>query len=95
MLTYKCEFEEFELLIFINKPFSKHKYYRALYSRAKHIFMDDILSAVDAHTARHIMDKCILGPLMEGRTRILVTHHVQLCLAGANYLVRNRNFFFF
>lgn len=49
--------------------------------------MDDILSAVDAHTARYIMNNCILGPLMKGRTRILVTHHVRLCLTGATYLV--------
>ncbi|CAB4491465.1 P-loop containing nucleoside triphosphate hydrolase protein [Rhizophagus irregularis] len=60
---------------------------RAIYSRAKHVFMDDILSAVDAHTARYIMNNCILGPLMKGRTRILVTHHVRLCLTGATYLV--------
>ncbi|GBC08504.1 hypothetical protein RclHR1_08170012 [Rhizophagus clarus] len=60
---------------------------RAVYSRAKHIFMDDILSAVDAQTARYIMNNCILGPLMKGRTRILVTHHVRLCLTGATYLI--------
>ncbi|CAG8459975.1 16431_t:CDS:10 [Acaulospora morrowiae] len=60
---------------------------RAVYSRAKHIFVDDVFSAVDAHTAQHLMNECFLGPLMEGRTRILVTHHVGLCLSGASYLV--------
>jgi ABC-type multidrug transport system ATPase subunit len=53
--------------------------------------MDDILSAVDAHTARYIMNNCLLGPLTKGRTRILVTHHVRLCLTSANYLVVVKN----
>ncbi|RIB29312.1 P-loop containing nucleoside triphosphate hydrolase protein [Gigaspora rosea] len=60
---------------------------RAVYSRAKHIYMDDIFSAVDAHTALQLMNLCILGPIMKGRTRILVTHHIRLCLADAAYLV--------
>nr|CAG8444810.1 14548_t:CDS:10 [Entrophospora candida] len=60
---------------------------RAVYSRAKHILIDDIFSSVDVHTARHIMKECLLGPLMENRTRILVTHHVRLCLTAASYLV--------
>ncbi|CAG8498013.1 5031_t:CDS:10 [Dentiscutata erythropus] len=60
---------------------------RAVYSRAKHIYMDDVFSAVDAHTAFQLMNKCILGPIMKGRTRILVTHHVRLCSADAAYLV--------
>ncbi|CAG8532113.1 5269_t:CDS:10, partial [Dentiscutata heterogama] len=59
----------------------------AVYSRAKHIYMDDVFSAVDAHTAFQLMNKCILGPIMKGRTRILVTHHVRLCSADAAYLV--------
>lgn len=28
-----------------------------------------------------------MGPLMKGRTRVLVTHHVKLCLGGSDYLV--------
>ncbi|CAG8566074.1 12436_t:CDS:2 [Acaulospora colombiana] len=64
---------------------------RAVYSRAKHILIDDVLSAVDAHTARHLMNECLLGPLMKGRTRILVTHHVGLCLSVASYLVVTNN----
>ena len=61
---------------------------RAVYSRARHILLDDVLSAVDAHTAMHLMSECIMGPLMTDRTRILVTHHVNLCLPSASYLVR-------
>ncbi|CAO3626391.1 unnamed protein product [Cunninghamella blakesleeana] len=64
---------------------------RAVYSRAKNIFMDDVLSAVDAHTAKHIFEKCLMGPLMKNRTRILITHHVKLCLGGASYLVHIQN----
>ncbi|KAL7326011.1 hypothetical protein PS15p_208405 [Mucor circinelloides] len=60
---------------------------RAVYSRARNVLMDDVLSAVDAHTARHLHDKCLVGPLMEGRTRILITHHVGLCIQEASYVV--------
>ncbi|KAF9929843.1 hypothetical protein FBU30_001156 [Linnemannia zychae] len=60
---------------------------RAMYSRAQHLLLDDCLSAVDAHTARHLFDNCLKGPLMNGRTRILVTHHVRLCLRDASYVV--------
>src|SRR5579871_6839982 len=49
--------------------------------------MDDTLSAVDAHTAKHLMLDCITGPLMDERTVILVTHHVGLSLAKADYVV--------
>ncbi|KAI8057636.1 hypothetical protein BDF22DRAFT_661756 [Syncephalis plumigaleata] len=60
---------------------------RAVYSRARHLLLDDCLSAVDAHTAKHIVDYCLLSPLMYGRTRILVTHHVEMCLAEASLVV--------
>jgi ABC-type multidrug transport system fused ATPase/permease subunit len=60
---------------------------RAVYSRASVLFLDDVLSAVDAHTADHLFAKCLRGELMEGRTVILVSHHVQLCAPGASYIV--------
>ncbi|KAG1381714.1 hypothetical protein G6F61_002924 [Rhizopus arrhizus] len=60
---------------------------RAVYSRAQNVFMDDVLSAVDAHTAKHLYEKCLLGPLMKNRTRILITHHVRLCSKNASYIV--------
>lgn len=60
---------------------------RAVYSRAEILVMDDIFSAVDAHVGRQIFEKCICGDLCEGRTRILVTHHVALVQAKAKYLV--------
>ncbi|KAF7731738.1 hypothetical protein EC973_008252 [Apophysomyces ossiformis] len=63
---------------------------RAVYSRAKTVLMDDVLSAVDgllAHTAKHLFEKCFTGSLMRHRTRILVTHHVKLCIGGSAYVV--------
>ncbi|TDL25136.1 multidrug resistance-associated ABC transporter [Rickenella mellea] len=60
---------------------------RAVYSRASVLFLDDVLSAVDAHTAHHLYHECLKGDLMKGRTVILVSHHVQLCVPGASYIV--------
>ncbi|KAL1965879.1 hypothetical protein VTN77DRAFT_5012 [Rasamsonia byssochlamydoides] len=60
---------------------------RALYSRAGILVMDDIFSAVDAHTGRHLYEHALTGELGQGRTRILVTHHVALCLPRTDYSV--------
>ncbi|KAH7906727.1 multidrug resistance-associated ABC transporter [Hygrophoropsis aurantiaca] len=64
---------------------------RAVYSRASILLLDDVLSAVDAHTAHHLYYECIKGDLMRGRTIILVSHHVQLCASGASYIVALNN----
>lgn len=42
---------------------------------------------VDAHTAHHLYRECLKGELVQGRTVILVSHHVQLCTSGASYVV--------
>ncbi|KAI8074767.1 phosphatidyl serine synthase-domain-containing protein [Gongronella butleri] len=60
---------------------------RAVYSQAEIVILDDCLSAVDAHTAKHIYQHCLMGDLMRGRTVLLVTHHVGLCIRGADYVV--------
>ncbi|EJS42817.1 ybt1p [Saccharomyces arboricola H-6] len=60
---------------------------RALYSNAKHVLLDDCLSAVDSHTASWIYDNCITGPLMEDRTCILVSHNIALTLRNAELVV--------
>ncbi|KAI0338006.1 ATP-binding cassette transporter [Trametopsis cervina] len=60
---------------------------RAVYSRASVLLLDDVLSAVDAHTAHHLYYECLKGDLMKGRTIVLVSHHVQLCAPGASYVV--------
>ncbi|KAJ7303772.1 hypothetical protein DFH08DRAFT_793782 [Mycena albidolilacea] len=61
---------------------------RAIYSRKKYVLLDDPLSAVDSHTSRFLYEKCLQGPLLANRTVILVTHHVELVLPGAHYVVR-------
>jgi ABC-type multidrug transport system fused ATPase/permease subunit len=61
---------------------------RALYSRAGILVLDDVLSAVDAHVGKLIVDEALTGGLARGRTRILATHHAELVLPHANYLVR-------
>ncbi|OQE38966.1 hypothetical protein PENCOP_c007G03996 [Penicillium coprophilum] len=64
---------------------------RALYSRAGILIMDDIFSALDAHTGRHVFEHALTGELGRNRTRILVTHHVALCLPRTDYSVLLEN----
>ncbi|KIY74057.1 hypothetical protein CYLTODRAFT_385456 [Cylindrobasidium torrendii FP15055 ss-10] len=61
---------------------------RAVYARTKYVLLDDPLSAVDSHTARTLFENLLMGPLLKGRTVVLVTHHVELVLPGTDYLVR-------
>lgn len=49
---------------------------RAVYSDADIMVFDDVLSAVDAHVATHIFEKCI-DTILRAKTVILVTHQVQ------------------
>ncbi|KAF8428575.1 hypothetical protein EV426DRAFT_584868 [Tirmania nivea] len=60
---------------------------RALYSNSAYILLDDCLSAVDSHTAKWIFEYSIMGPLMEHRTCILVTHNTALCVPRASHVV--------
>ncbi|PYH70610.1 P-loop containing nucleoside triphosphate hydrolase protein [Aspergillus vadensis CBS 113365] len=60
---------------------------RALYSRATVLLLDDIFSSVDVHTAAHLCQYALAGPLARDRTRILVTHHVSLCRDHAQGIV--------
>ncbi|KAJ2085402.1 hypothetical protein EV179_006307 [Coemansia sp. RSA 487] len=66
---------------------------RAVYSRHRILLIDDCLSAVDAHTGKHILMKCLLSrtKLMQGRTRVLITHHVPMCLPYADFIVMLNN----
>ncbi|XP_059439550.1 ABC transporter C family member 2-like [Corylus avellana] len=48
---------------------------RAVYSNSDVYIFDDPLSALDAHVARQVFDKCIKGEL-RGRTRVLVTNQL-------------------
>ncbi|KAF9522597.1 multidrug resistance-associated ABC transporter [Crepidotus variabilis] len=60
---------------------------RAVYSSASVVLLDDILAALDVHTARHIVQECLKGDLLHGRTIILVTHNVALCSPIAEHFV--------
>ena len=60
---------------------------RALYSRAGILVLDDIFSAVDAHVGRILYEEALTGELGASRTRILVTHHIDLCLPTTDYVV--------
>ncbi|KUI63825.1 ATP-dependent bile acid permease [Cytospora mali] len=60
---------------------------RAVYSNSKHLLLDDCLSAVDSHTAQWIFNNCIKGPLMRGRTCILVTHNIPLTVPYSGHVV--------
>ncbi|KAL1335647.1 hypothetical protein HN51_030120 [Arachis hypogaea] len=48
---------------------------RAVYSKSDVYIFDDPLSALDAHVAKQVFDKCIKGEL-RGKTRVLVTNQL-------------------
>ena len=50
---------------------------RTCYKEADIYLFDDVLSAVDAHVGKHIMDNCLLK-LLNGKTRLLATHQLNL-----------------
>ena len=49
---------------------------RAIYREADIYLLDDPLSAVDTHVARHIFSHCVKG-FLAGKTVLLVTHQIQ------------------
>ncbi|EIM80350.1 P-loop containing nucleoside triphosphate hydrolase protein [Stereum hirsutum FP-91666 SS1] len=60
---------------------------RAVYSSAEIILLDDVLAALDVHTAKWIVEKCFTGPLVQGRTLLLVTHNVSITAPIAEFVV--------
>lgn len=60
---------------------------RAVYSPAQTILLDDVLSALDAGTAKVVVEKCFKGDILVGRTVVLVTHHLSLVSAVAKKIV--------
>ena len=64
---------------------------RAIYSNSKHLLLDDCLSAVDSHTAKHIFEQALSGVLMINRTCILVSHNVALTVPDAAFVVVLKN----
>ncbi|KAF5096830.1 hypothetical protein D0Z00_002631 [Geotrichum galactomycetum] len=54
---------------------------RAVYRDSDIILLDDVLSAVDAHVGKFIMDNCFLD-LLKDKTRILATHQLSMITAA-------------
>lgn len=50
---------------------------RSVYADKDIIYLDDVLSAVDAKVGKHIVEKCICGYL-KGKTVVLATHQINL-----------------
>ncbi|KAI9731325.1 MAG: hypothetical protein M1834_005228 [Cirrosporium novae-zelandiae] len=59
---------------------------RAVYAPTKTVLLDDVLSSLDGFTARWVVENCILGSLMEGRTLIIVTDNSK-CHKEADLIV--------
>ncbi|EMD36164.1 hypothetical protein CERSUDRAFT_84254 [Gelatoporia subvermispora B] len=60
---------------------------RAIYSSAETLLLDDILAALDVHTSKWIVDKCLKGDLVCGRTVLLVTHNIAVAGPIADFVV--------
>ncbi|KAJ7072752.1 P-loop containing nucleoside triphosphate hydrolase protein [Mycena amicta] len=60
---------------------------RCVYSSAQILLLDDPLAALDIKTATAIVDDCLGGDLINGRTVLLVTHNVLLASRIAYSLV--------
>ena len=60
---------------------------RAMYSRARILLLDDPISGLDHQTAQSVVQRCLTGPLREGRTILFVTHRTELCFSLADQIV--------
>ncbi|RXW21499.1 hypothetical protein EST38_g4368 [Candolleomyces aberdarensis] len=60
---------------------------RAIYSDAQIILLDDVLAALDVHTAKWVVNKCLKGDLVKGRTVLLVTHNIALARPITDFIV--------
>ncbi|OCF42639.1 cadmium ion transporter [Kwoniella heveanensis CBS 569] len=64
---------------------------RAAYSDSSIVLLDDPLSAVDANVSHHILRECILSGPLVNRTRIMVTHQLDVLPKADLILVMDRN----
>jgi ATP-binding cassette subfamily C (CFTR/MRP) protein 1 len=64
---------------------------RAAYQETEIVLLDDPLSAVDAHVGSHLVEKCLLSGPMANRTRILVTHQLDVLPKADLILVMDRD----
>lgn len=51
---------------------------RAVYHGTDMYLLDDVLSAVDSQVGSCILQRALLGPLLNKKTRIMCTHSVQV-----------------
>ncbi|KAJ6809460.1 ABC transporter C family member 13 [Iris pallida] len=65
---------------------------RAIYRDSDIYLLDDVLSAVDSQVALWIIQKAILGPLMNHKTRILCTHNVQAISAADMIVIMDKGY---
>jgi len=62
------------------------------YDKASEIvLLDDSRSAVDAHVGHHLLHNCILSGPLSNRTRVLVTHHLDVLPRADLVLVMDRD----
>ncbi|KAJ5220447.1 hypothetical protein N7468_009651 [Penicillium chermesinum] len=66
---------------------------RAVYSSSRILLLDDPISALDHNTAEFVIRKCFAGPLMQGRTIVLVTHRTALVKAIADQVLEIKSGF--
>lgn len=59
---------------------------RAAYAESDIVLLDDPLSALDANVGHHMLQHCILRGPLANRTRVLVTHHLDV-LPQADWIV--------
>ena len=64
-----------KIWLITNKPKARVTLARAIYSPAQILLLDDVLAALDVHTARWVVEKCLQGDLVRDRTVILVVSH--------------------
>jgi ATP-binding cassette subfamily C (CFTR/MRP) protein 1 len=64
---------------------------RAAYDKSEVVLLDDPLSAVDANVGHHLLHHCILNGPFAHRTRILVTHQLDVLPRADLILVMERD----
>lgn len=64
---------------------------RAAYDESEVVLLDDPLSAVDANVGHHLLHNCILNGPFANRTRLLVTHQLDVLPRADLILVMERD----
>ncbi|TFK86638.1 P-loop containing nucleoside triphosphate hydrolase protein [Polyporus arcularius HHB13444] len=59
---------------------------RAVYSHCPTVFIDDVLAALDNSTVMHIVNQCLRGELLRGRTVLLVSNNVAVVRPHADHV---------